>query len=224
MSQRTMLSLILLLPVLFLAFGIYEKNKHVDVPMPSTHVIKQPLQTISTKDISLTFDSDAFGLATTREQVLVKSYIPPCDDDFDYCIYYVGTEFSNTNFESAGIRLTKRNDISNETDCLTSPPRGYTSHVEPAKKQSKDTYATSYFNNLGDAGAGHYARGELFRVFVKENQHCYEFETRIGQTQFQNYPAGSINEFTEKDFQMIQNELLDVLKSTTLRSGERVVF
>src|SRR5690606_21204076 len=66
-----------------------------------------------------------FGLAVHRDQMLVTSVIPPCDDGFDYCLYYLGEEFAGTNFRSAGIRIERREDLETAASCLTTPPRGY---------------------------------------------------------------------------------------------------
>src|SRR5258708_11997428 len=51
-------------------------------------------------------------------------------------------------------------------------------------------YTTSVFSPIGDAAAGHYASGALYRLYLQDSSTCYEFETRLGQTQFANYPAG----------------------------------
>ena len=36
---------------------------------------------------------EGYGLAVTADQLLAKSYIPACDEGFDYCIYYNGDKF-----------------------------------------------------------------------------------------------------------------------------------
>ena len=63
-----------------------------------------------------------FGLAVHWDQLLVKSMIPPCDDGFDYCIYYYGDDFAGTNFRSAGVRSTARG--SGHGSSFFSPRRG----------------------------------------------------------------------------------------------------
>ena len=68
-------------------------------------------QSISDGTIAFWYSSDEFGLAVTPEQILDHSYIPPCSDDFDYCFYYIGSDYNGTNFESAGLRVEKRSDL-----------------------------------------------------------------------------------------------------------------
>jgi hypothetical protein len=164
-----------------------------------------------------------FALAATQEQVLVSSYIPVCDPGFDYCFYYNGEDYKNTNFESAGVRINRRADLTNERACLDTPPAGYAASVKPAGNNSGDQYATSRFNT-GDAGAGHMASGDLYRLFVKQTSNCYEFETRIGSAQFSNYPEGSIKEFTEADRSRMESAMRDILNTVRLTAADTVVM
>jgi hypothetical protein len=179
-------------------------------------------QTVSDGTIAFSTPSD-FGLAVTPEQVLVTSYIPPCDQGFGYCLYYSGSDYQGTNFESAGLRIQKRPDLMAEGICLDTPPGGFASSVQPDQTASADTYSASVFSNVGDAGAGHIAQGALYRLFVRASSACYEFETRVGMTQFANYPAGSIKEFTDVDRKAVVSKLNAVLKGVTV-TGNAVAF
>jgi hypothetical protein len=181
-------------------------------------------QSISDGTIKIAYPSSEFGLAVNQAQVLVHSYIPPCDEGFGYCIYYNGTQYQGTNFESAGIRVQKRTDLANENACLNTPKSGYSENIKPDTTKSGNGYSSSVFSNIGDAGAGHYAVGSLYRLFVKSNSTCYEFETRIGQTQFLNYPPGAIKEFTSDDMKNVQSDLADIIKQVSLSSGEKNVI
>ncbi len=174
-------------------------------------------QTISDGTITFAYSSDEFGLAVTPEQVLVKSYIPPCDTDFNYCFYYIGTDYQGTNFESAGLRVKKRTDLSTQAACLQTLPEGYTGIT--AKVSTTANFSTSVFSPLGDAGAGHYANGALYRLAYKGS--CYEFETRIGATQYANFPRGTIKEFMPADQRAMEAKLLQLLKDITLPGGAR---
>jgi hypothetical protein len=176
-------------------------------------------QSISDGKITVAFPSKEFGLATNPTQVLVHSYIPPCSEGFDYCLYYIGDAYTGTNFESAGIRVQKRTDLSTERICLDTPPEGYDASTTPAEENSKDAYSTSVFVPLGDAGAGHFAQGALYRLFVRDNSACYELETRVGETQYANYPAGSIKEFTSGDRSTLQELLKSVIDRIALSGG-----
>jgi hypothetical protein len=175
----------------------------------------------STSDGTITFTNPSdFGLATNQQQILTRSYIPPCDADFNYCLYYVGTAYQGTNFDSAGIRIDKRTDLTMSSACLTTPPTGY-SNFTPTTTTAGD-YSLSEFSPLGDAGAGHTAVDTLYRLSY--NGACYEFETRIGQSQFANYPSGTIQQFTAADQASLQAEIIGILNGITLPSGETVAF
>jgi len=184
-----------------------------------TLVLNAPSGTMSDGTITFTVPSD-FGLATNQTQILARSYIPPCDADFNYCLYYDGAAYTGTNFDSAGIRIDKRTDLTTQSTCLTTAPDGYTNFT-PTSTTPGD-YSISEFTPLGDAGAGHYSTGTLYRLFY--NGACYEFETRIGQSQFANYPSGTIQQFTAADQASLQTEIQNILSGITLPSGETISF
>ena len=157
-----------------------------------------------------------FGLAVSAEQVLIESTIPPCSEGFEYCLYYSDPRFENTNFESAGLRIDTRTDLSDEEMCLATQPSGYTDLV-PGRDEA-DAYSTSVFTPLQDAGAGHSAEGSLYRLWY--NDSCYEFETRVGTAQFENFEAGTITEFTADDRRFIESRLMDLLGTVRLVGSE----
>ncbi|WP_371067884.1 hypothetical protein, partial [Salmonella enterica] len=119
------------------------------------------------------------------------SYIPPCIDGFEYCLYYNGQDYVGTNLESVGLSILKRNDLKNITTCLNTAPQGYN------MKSTSISTSSSVFSPLGDAAAGHYSSGESYRLY--KNNMCYEFQTRIGLTRYENYPEGSIKKFSDAD-------------------------
>lgn len=173
-------------------------------------------RSISDGTITIAYPSADFGLATDPTQILVHAYIPPCDQNFNYCLYYNGGAYAGTNFESAGLRIDKRIDLTDERVCLGTPPDGYDASIAPSATTSADTYSSSVFSNLSDAGAGHYANGSLYRLFVRSDSSCYELETRVGATQYANYPAGSIQEFTAADQASVANELAAIIQNVSL--------
>jgi hypothetical protein len=177
-------------------------------------------QSVTDGAITLVYPAGDFELATSSQQIKTHSYIPPCDANFNYCLYYIGTAYQGTNFDSAGIRVEKRTDLTTQTACLTTPPTGFTTFT-PTTTIAGD-YAVSEFTPLGDAGAGHYSTGTLYRM--EYNGACYEFETRIGQSQFANYPSGTIQQFTNADQASLQTEIVGILNGIALSSGETVVF
>ncbi|MES2088336.1 MAG: hypothetical protein V4467_05110 [Patescibacteria group bacterium] len=182
-------------------------------------------QIISDGVITASFDSEKFGLATNPDQVLVKAYIPPCDQDFNYCLYYKGEEYTGTNFESAGLKIKNRTDLLGEPKCLETAPEGFDQKKTADLFHSDAEYSSSVFKNVGDAGAGHYASGSLYRLYVVGTPaHCYEFETRVGQTQFLNFPAGTIKEFTAANLQKVQADLEQILDAVALPSKKSNLF
>lgn len=179
----------------------------------------------TTSDGTITFATPRdFGLATTPQQVVVKSYIPPCEEEFNYCLYYNADTYKGTNFESAGLSITKLSGLTTTQTCMTTPPQGYDTSIKPTATSSTSDYSTSVFENIGDAGAGHYASGTLYRLFIQQNSSCYEFLLRIGETQFANYPAGTIKEFTDADRQSLNQALTNLLQSITFANGEQIRF
>lgn len=177
-------------------------------------------KSISDGVITVEYPSDIFGLAANKAQITVSSYIPPCDDNLGYCFYYTGSAYSGTNFESAGLRVVKRTDLTTQAKCLSTLPDGFT-NIKPEIASSSD-YATSIFTPLNDAATGHYASGSLYRLAFQGN--CYEFETRVGYSQFANYPAGSIKEFTTADQTIVQSMLEHILSEVMLPTGEKNLF
>ena len=163
-----------------------------------------------------------FGLAVHWDQLLVRSVIPPCDQGFDYCLYYLGDDFAGTNFKSAGIRIERRNDLETADACLCTPPRGYVS-FQPTTVRQGDGFAVSVFAPLFDGAVGHYAEGELFRLSLNGTA-CFEVETRIAATQFAHYPEGSIREFTQEERETLVARLRDVVRAIRLVDCPSVVL
>jgi len=177
-------------------------------------------RSVSDGTITLVYPTADFGLVTSSQQITTRSYIPPCDADFNYCLYYIGTAYQGTNFDSVGIRVEQRSDLTTQTACLTTPPTGF-ANFTPTSTTSGD-YAVSEFTPVGNAGAGHFSKGTLYRLAY--NGACYEFETRIGQSQFANYQSGTIQQFTDADEANLQAEIVGILNGITLSSGETVAF
>jgi hypothetical protein len=215
------LGFLLVLALLSVGGWWYWSYNTTEIPVTGVSTTTPPVfsadQKLSFGTLSLAYSSADFGLATTEEQILVKSYIPSCDTDFNYCLYYHGVSYLGTNFESAGIRIQTRADLKTQTRCLTTPPDGYT-NMRPVIATST-AFATSTFSPIGDAGAGHYASGVLYRLAVDGS--CYEFETRIGEAQYANYPEGTVQKFTDKDQAAVAAMLMDVLKSVTIASSTK---
>ncbi len=181
-------------------------------------------KTITDKVFSLKYPSVDFGVATFGQSIPLQSYIPACESDFDYCLYFTGLEYKGTNLESAGLRVKNRTDLNTEKLCLETPAAGQGRETPPVGTVSKDIYSAALFAPTGDAGAGHYASGLAYRFFYRQNSSCYELETRIGRTQFMNYPAGTIKEFTTTDLMVLQNKIKEIIISFSLPGLKEVVL
>ncbi|MCL5006852.1 MAG: hypothetical protein M1153_01780 [Patescibacteria group bacterium] len=179
-------------------------------------------QSLSDGTITISYPSSEFSLAATQEQLLLLSYIPPCDQGFDYCLYYSTSTYKGTNFESAGIGILNLNKtMPSAGSCLNAPPEGYTG-LHPVATTSTPNYSVSMFSPLGNAAMGHYASDVVYRLEYKGK--CYQFDARIGETQFANYPPGAIKLFTANDYSTVKSELLDILGTLTLPGGEKVIL
>lgn len=152
-----------------------------------------------------------YGMAVTDDQILVEAVIPPCETGFDYCLYYNGGDYENTNFESAGLRVEERTDLTDQNACLTTQPAGY-SDLEVATTSSEGQ-AASAFTGIGDAATGAYTNGEEYRLFASST--CYQFTTRVAESQFENAPTGT-EEFTEGERMSLLDQLRSIIERMTL--------
>jgi hypothetical protein len=222
--MKTLLSIILVLVIAGGAYWLWNKRSEMTVspsPSPSVSSTGTPGQTISDGTITVQVPVN-YGLAVNQNQVPVHSYIPPCDEGFNYCVYYNGNLYQGTNFESAGVRIQKRPELNTKLACIITEPAGY-SGLAPTSYNGSG-YATSVFSPLSDAGAGHSASGALYRLFLANSSTCYEFETRVGQTQFANYPSGTIKQFTASNETDLQNQLKSIVTSLSLPNSQKVTF
>lgn len=153
-----------------------------------------------------------FGLAVHSHQLPRKTVIPACDESFDYCLYYLGEDFTNTNFQSAGIRIEQRKDLKDQRSCLVTPPRGYLD-FQPTIRHD-DGFAISLFEPIQNAATGSYSLGKVFRLALGSN--CFEFETRIGASQFAFHEEGTIQEFGMDEWNTLESRLNEVLVAIRL--------
>ena len=161
-----------------------------------------------------------FGLAVTQEQLLHDAQIPPCDEGFDYCIYVEPEEFEGTNFSSAGLGIQARTDLTNEADCMLTQPDGYLDLV-PIVAGASD-FATTLYHGIDQGAAGHYSTGSLGRLYY--DSACYQFETRVAQAQFANYPTGTIEEFDAADQARTSDRLMAVMARVALPDGRNSLW
>ncbi len=191
----------------------------VEIPAATS---TEPVAPVTHSNGVITFEvPENYGLALNKEQILVQSYIPSCDDAFDYCLYYNGTKYSGTNFGGAGLRIKKRDDLKTVATCLNTSPANYTG-LKSKVVASTTLYTIASFAGIGDAGMGHSASGELYRLAYDGT--CHEFETRVSMTQFANYPEGSIKEFSGTDKNTVLAELKNLILNVKVGNGEKLSF
>ncbi len=221
MAAKTVIGVVLLLAILGGGWYLFSHSGSAPAPVVGTNSNTLNDTLVTPGGLGFRYATSTYSLATHADQVSVKSYIPPCDQDFDYCIYRIDDTYKGTNFESAGLRIKERTDLKSKDACLTAPPSSFT-NMTPKVREGQ-SYSTSVFAPIGDAGAGHYAAGALYRL--SSGTACYEFETRIGETQFSNYLAGSVKKFTDDDRAAVYAELVGILNTAQIVANHApVVF
>lgn len=155
------------------------------------------------------------ALAVTQEQLLVDASPPPCDAGFSYCFYLTDQAYAGTNLRSGGLAITRRQDLRSMTSCLLSQPDGW-SALQPGVHIS-ETYSTSRFGDVGEGAAGSYTLGEVLRLF--DGEECWEFETRLALTRFENYPPGAITQFTMEDQENASEVFWSILDSAAVEGA-----
>jgi hypothetical protein len=159
-----------------------------------------------------------FGLAISQDQILVDATVPPCTNEFSYCLYYNGTAYDNTNFESAGVSVRTRNDLTDENACLTTQPAGYTDLERSTSTGSG--FSMALFAPLEDAGTGQFSTGEDYRLFASST--CYQFITRVGETQFASAATGT-REFSEAQRMSLLDMLRNIVSGVRLQPNDQQI-
>lgn len=171
------------------------------------------------------------SLAVSQAQLLTDASPPPCREGFTYCLYLPDDAYAGTNLRSAGLGITRRTDLRSPVSCLLAQPDGWSNlqpgvvYAEPpgdggaaaggeAGEPPARPPATSRFGDVGEGAAGSYTLGEVLRLF--DGEECWELETRLALTRFENYPPGAVLEFTEEDRADVESLLWAVLDSASV--------
>ncbi len=186
----------------------------------------------------------ALALATSGQPLQVAATIPPCDAGFDYCFHLSEGSFAGTNFRAAGMSVTLRKDLTAQLSCLLAQPSGFqdlqpglavpalegptqdksgstgTDSATEARVAATIGPSTSRFGGLGEGAAGTYYNGEERRLFI--DGACYEFTTRVVESQFGNYPEGAVVEFTAEQRAAVLSQFDEVLASATVTVGGEI--
>jgi hypothetical protein len=214
MKNNTLWVIIIIIVVIILGGFIISSSKSTAPSSYDQSGTEAFDQSIGDGLIMLSYSSDDFGLATNQQQILASSTTPVCTGDFIYCLYYKGSAYAGTNFESAGIRISKRADLKTENTCLNTPPQGYDNSVLPNTLKPQTKVSTSLFKNLSDSGAGHIVVFSIYRLFTKATstpKSCYEFQTTIAKTD-----SSQKNAFTDEAANNLNARMTNILKNLTV--------
>ena len=215
----TLIVVLVVVLVVVLAFArpvqapVYQNGQEQTQTQPAAQA-----QTVTTGGLSFSY-TEPFALATTPEQILAKVVIPACDQGFDYCVYYNGTEYANTNFESAGVSVAEHKELPSQASCVTAQPSGY--HGLKPKTSSQNGVVIGAYSPIGGGAAGSSESGAEYHVWTGST--CYFVRTRVAQAQFANYPAGTKVEFTTANRDAVFGELQNILDGMSVQ-GTQLVF
>ena len=227
MSKKGVIGLIIIVIIIVLVFwwvydqgpsstttSIYTTSTTTGAPSSTTPTTPNFDQSLTDGTITVMYPSADFALATSDQQVLTQSNIPPCDQSFNYCLYYIGSAYLGTNIESAGIRIQRRPSLATQNQCLNTQPSGFTG-LTPVVATSSN-YGTSVFQ-VGGGTAGGMASGNLYRLEYQGT--CYEIETRSAQSDYGNYPSSTMQQFTPDEQNAIAGEIQAILATLSVSSG-----
>ncbi|MBX4186643.1 MAG: hypothetical protein KW802_00055 [Candidatus Doudnabacteria bacterium] len=176
-------------------------------------VLKQPIPQIPSRTIvtTTTYNNDEFQFAVTYE----KKYKLSTEDTQDFYFPSGGKTlatisipsflYPNTNLNQASATFSAKGK-STETDCQT--------YLTSANKNKKMTvtetlnHLTFFTDSFDGAAAGTKYNSKLYRIL--HNSHCYEINLKIGISNIQNYPEGTVSEIAVAD---IQPKLEDIVKT-----------
>lgn len=198
----------------FVIFSACRENHKTNPVQPKSVLQEKPIakkEQISNKHIAaggnFSFERpENFGLAVNRDQILVKSMIPPCEAGFDYCLYYNGKKYKNTNFKTAGVGIYI---LKNKTEAACFSAASYNGRKENLHTETINDVSFTVFSS-GNAAMGHYANDVVYQTFLDGT--CYRFIARIGVSQFENYEKGTIEKFDPKMEKEVKAYLKNIIR------------
>lgn len=147
-----------------------------------------------------------FGLAVNEDQVLAESYIPPCTNGFDYCLYYNTNKYADTNFGSAGVAINTLD--ADDAEACTSV-ENYNRPIQ--NKHIQKVGGTDFWVfESGGAATGHAAHDKIYRSY--QNNTCFQLTARISSSSYSNYKPGTIEKFTDEMRIDLQEELEGIVE------------
>lgn len=217
--------------VIGILYGVDDIPKHLErydvsgsVRVYSTFLVNQEVmsskQVMTPYGFTFTYPAD-FNVVKNDSQLEHAYQGAPCMSNFNFCIYYNGTLYEHTNFESASVQIRQRDDLNeNETLCLEEQPEGNTDLSFEIR--TGNLYSTSLFNNMYYSDIFDNVSRVIYRLYY--NDMCYEFETRIVTQTFQNLNQEQGETFTMTDQRVIEDKLESVIRSIRLGEQMEIVF
>lgn len=163
-----------------------------------------------------TYTNAAFGFAVDysdpviptedKQDMAMSGYIPVCDPDTAVvCFPYGKDQLPGKNFDGAAFSVHVLADLKTEAKCEAA---GNGEQEDGAAVIGGLSFRKFAF---GDAAMGHQLSGENYRSF--RNGDCFQLSTDIFTSTFENYPAGTIELFTDEDRATVQHLLDGMLLS-----------
>lgn len=143
---------------------------------------------------SFKYPSD-FGFSTDVQQVRTLAYIPVCDDGAVACAFITRDNYPDTNFDAAGVSVTILKDKLTENACRQIDNLSIRDSGAPTTQTINGVNFA--FADGGDAAAGHFSDDKIYRAF--HDGSCYELHARVGSTDIDNYPPGTVQQFNQDE-------------------------
>lgn len=149
---------------------------------------------------------------STEAPAFPSTYIPLCDKDETVTCFSLSKEaYKNTNFEGAVLAVNVINGQTQKKACEI---------IEGYPKSEQVTIGGIQFeyykDAAGGAGAGHWSKGHLYRIFY--NGICFELQPKVTGRSGQDYDLG--REFKEFNSKEVWNKLEQVLSTFRFQGQE----
>lgn len=141
-------------------------------------------------------------------QLHKTTFIPICEDNFLFCLYYPESLFPETDFAGAGFGISKIENAKSIDQCSSFA----NSDIFPATKILINGIAF-YHQQRGSAATGHQEDTHYYRTF--HNNSCFEIDLRITtESRVENYPPGSgYQPFTVQKKTKVLDDLKNILST-----------
>lgn len=162
-----------------LVFGPNEKNLPLE-------------RSISDRTVRM-FYTKEYSLASYLYEVPTQFLSSPCAEGFLYCVYYVGSAYDQSNFDSAGFSMIRFPDMFEymmPSDCVTD------------KANHTDSYTAGGDVARIESYPDHTVTTHSHRLLVGNN--CYEFVSRISVRNDQEFDSADLEKTFDRFFGAIE--------------------